>query len=394
MINNKKIYGLILLGVFIVIALIGWFKFEAKKNELPFAKPMQVSEKNISEGSPKRIFENSVVLESEDGEIDKIDIYSGNILKANALDKLDFSEFAGLLKTEGVDQGIVIVSNDKQKAIVTYVPNENEIESQSILSTDEYVCDIAEKKCEKSIFLSQSYEGVGDNLKKIWWSKWDSVNNFLYGNIVDDNLGDIAPVYACNTQSKKCSKTKEANDSFIIPAGSFSPSLNSFVVINQHDQVGVETGKNWELLLYANNDLENPLRTYDISVIIDRDENVAYDSVYSVAWSQDEKKIVIGTTRRIFLFDIDSGGLSLSYVVPVDGEGDFYWDSNKLFLSSDAKVIAFIDESDEEVDLPTETVVDDEAELESVSINVLKKIDLENSNKVTEIFRGPGLSWK
>ncbi len=393
----QKKYKIMLGGVFVII-IMAMIAGAMKNNQEKGASGNKNNTHQADEA-----FENNVIVQSDDA-TDKIDIGTGTVAAANAVEKEDFSEFAGLPKmgmdgTRDIEQGITIISNDKSKAIVTVVDyalekNENQsVGSQTILKTSEYLCDIAQKKCEASNLFSQEYQGL-DKKKSgsIWWLKWDSVKNILYGNIEDEKFGSIAPIYACDTQIRKCNNTggieviTDDDEHAIVPEGSFSPSLENFVMIKQHDKINVETGKLWELELYAADNLEKPLKTYDISAIIDRDENVAYDSVKSIAWSGDEKKIAIGTARRIFMFNVESGSLSLAYVAPTDMEGDAYWNSSELFLSPDAKFIAFIDESDEETDAINEE--------DRMPINVLKKIDLENSNKITELLRGPALDWK
>jgi hypothetical protein len=375
----KHGHKLILIIFVLIIAISSIFLMLKRDKKSANQNDENTTGDNISSESELSVgFENSVFVQTEDGNIDKIDIVKGTVEKASALERYDFSGFSGLPEDniDNTKQSNMIVSKDKQKAIV-----------------NDLVCDIAQKKCETSNLLSQSYQGLDPNLQKengsLWWFKWDSVKNILYGYVASD------AVYVCDTQNKKCDKSvNDGASHIVIQEGTFSPSLEKFITINQHDKENIETGKSWELALYASSDLTKPLKTFDISVIISRDEIIAYDSVQSVAWSGDEKKLAIGTARRIFIFDFESGGLSLAYVAPTNEEGDFYWDSSGLFLSSDAKFIAFIDESDERVNSSLAGVADAETELDSIAVNVLKKIDLENSNKVSELFRGPGLSFQ
>ncbi|HBI33914.1 MAG TPA: hypothetical protein DEA43_03655 [Candidatus Moranbacteria bacterium] len=202
--------------------------------------------------------------------------------------------------------------------------------------------------------------------------------------------------YLCDTQKKFCPQSDDDDNLWgdEMLSETFSPSLEKFVIIEQNDEPNIQTGKNWELFLYNTNDLTKSLRKYDISSIIDHDESVAYDSVYSLAWSADEKKLAVGTARKIFMMDIETGNLTLMYVAPFDEEGEFYWDSSALYLSPDAKFIVFVDETDQ-VLVPEGLSVEDEDEDEQadeIPINALKKIDLENGNLVSEIMRGVELS--
>lgn len=348
------------------------------------------------------VFDNKLVVQSDDGAVIKIDIETGAIEDTSFLEQRDFSEFSGLPILEKndvsiVEKGNVMVSNDKSQAIV--VINITALPSNTLQESREYICNVMQKKCAASNLLSQSYQDLDSSLQKqegaFWWLKWDSKNNNLYG-IADNGAGQDSIVYICNTQDKKCNKTgknipfNSEDDHIVVPNGTFSPSLEKFVTINQYDRENAETGKTWALSLYASNDLARPIRTFDISAIIDRDENVVYDSVQSVAWSGDEKKIAIGTARRIFTFDFEANSFALAYVAPIDEDGYFYWDDSAVFLSADAKFIAFIDEAD---NIDYESNSEDD-EIEISSINVLKRIDLQNANKLSELFRGPGLVFE
>jgi len=200
--------------------------------------------------------------------------------------------------------------------------------------------------------------------------------------------GDVSPVYVCDTQTKLCNKTEgfdslnDAEVSAVVPADAFSPSLKSFVMINQHAKPNVEKGAQWELLLYASDDLSKPEKSYDISAAINQSEDAGYDGVRSVAWSKDEKQLALATNSRIFTFNFETGALAPVYTDPAVGEVDPSLDSSALFMSPDGKYVAFIDSVD------TTNEVEDEA------YNVLKRIDLENNNEVTEILGDYGLSLK
>lgn len=394
----KNSYKFILSSFILIIAIGSTF--------LVLKRDKKSTNNNNSNSELVRVFkEDKEIVQTDDGEFKNINIVDGTIKMASALERHDFSDFSGLPKlgmndtTDTVQSG-VLMANDESKAIVTIGVNSILVDDlQKNTEITEYLCDIKEKKCEISNILSQSYDGIDDNVQKenesMQWLKWDSVKNNLYGFRTDNSAGSFS-IYVCDIQNKKCNKTDEINSSadgagqVIVPSGIFSPSLEKIALAHQDKQINSEASKSWELLLFANNNLTTPLKTFDISIVIDQDENAEYNGVRSVAWSGDEKKLAIGTTRRIFILDIESGSISLAYVAPADEEGDFYWDESSLFLSSDAKLITFIDEDNEVSDLDdTAEAID---ELDSPSINVLKKIDLENSNEISELFRGPGLS--
>jgi hypothetical protein len=409
MLQYRKQYVLGLIGVVIIVVVAGFFFGDR-------IKKLSDSLVSFVINSTKTFFSIETVVSEvtvqDDGGITKsVDISSGKIEDADALERRNFSNFSGLPKlgvngTKDIEQDFVIVSGDKSKAIVTIVTYDTQTETaasgipQAMLNKATYICDISQKKCTLSDILSRQYQGLDLNpqsaVGSLWWSAWDSTKNILYGYLVSGSLGSISPVYACNVGNGICSKTegfdsqKSGGTRAIVPNGAFSPSLGKFVMVAQNDTPNEDTGKTWQLLLYSSSDLSKPLKTYDITAAIDYDESVAYDSVQSVAWSGDEKKIAIGTERRIFMFDTETGGLSIAYVAPPNEDGDAYWDSSALFMTLDAKYLAFVDESDfvQDVD-PVDASADQE---DGISINTLKKIDLENANIVGELLRGPSLN--
>ena len=349
---------------------------------------------------------DDVIVQSDDA-TQKVNISTGAISTASALEKQDFSGFQGFPKLGTVgnkdsEQSSVLTSLDQSQAIVTVSiydasDSSKSQDNQPVLSSADYLCDVSQNSCQLTDILSQAYQGLDPSLQKddapLIWFKWDQTKNLIFGHLTLDNVGDVSPVYVCDTQKKTCSTTvgfdssKSSDTRAVVPDGSFSPYLDKFVMVSQHDNPNVETGKTWELLLYGTDDLSKPARSYDISSIIDRDQNVAYDSVYSVSWTQDEKHLAIGTSRRIFMFDLDSGSLSLAYIAPTDGDGDYYWDTSSLFLSPDGKYIAFVDSTDSGDDNSS-----DSATSSDDTTNILKKIDLGNANKVTAMYSGKGLS--
>lgn len=390
-----------------VISLVIFGVIRSRRMATPNDKTLAV-DKNL---------ENSVIVQTDDGTVSKVDMASGQVISANALEKEDFSDFAGLPQLsdeqkKNSDQSM-LVAGDKSQAILTITLYDTSKKPAAagglpILSADDYLCAIVQKICQKTDLLTKEYQGLDAKLQEdrnaFVWTAWDAKRNLLLGHIISNEAEDVSPMYECEISTGSCIFTvgydsqKTGNSTAVIPTGAISPSLEKFVMVAQRDLPNQETGKNWSLLLYDTNNLLNP-KAYDISVIIDHDENVAYDSVHSIAWSADEKKIAIGTTRRIFMFDTESGGLSLAYIAPTDSEGDFNWDSSRLFLSPDATAIAFVDTKDTLVaDATPSDGTDDNAnetvEDTDISLNVLKKIDLQNANKVTELLQGEGLSLK
>ncbi|MFA5962200.1 MAG: hypothetical protein WC848_05955 [Parcubacteria group bacterium] len=334
--------------------------------------------------------------------VEKVDLLSGKVEATSLLEQSNFDSFEGFPvlgdnKNEDVEQGVTLLSPDERQALVTVTTYKSvallpKDADQPVLSVSDYLCEIENKSCSPSTLLSEIYQGIDPELQKrgtsLSWFRWNSQRNLLFGHLTFGDLGDVSPVYACDTQIKICNKTegfdslKVGDVSAVVPAGAFSPSLKSFIMINQHAKPNVEIGKQWELLLYASDDLLKPEKTYDISAAINQDEDSGYDSVRSVAWSKDEKRLALATNNRIFIFNFETGVLAPIYTDPATGEDDPSLDSSALFISSDGKYVAFIDS------------VDTTNEIEDEAYNVLKKIDLENNNEVTEILGDYGLSLK
>jgi len=350
------------------------------------------------------------VLVSTDEIAEKINLVTGEKVAATALEQEDFSSFSGLPATgdsngKDIEQTNVFVSNNKSQAIVTITiyDSTQSSEESPILGSDDYRCDIAKKECQKSELLDQNYQGLDATLQKnaamFSWLAWDSSKNVLFGSLSQNDVGDVSPIYACDTQTKTCAKTagydwkNPGDQKAVVPQGTLSPSLASFVMINQHDDPNKTTGKNWELLLYASADLSKPQRTYDISAAINHDETVAYDSAYSVAWSNDEKKLAFATGNRIYLLDLETNKLSLLYMTAIDEDGSSNLDSGALAFSADGRYILFVDSSPVQ---PTDTAAaaDDESQSDQSTINALKKIDLQSANVVSEVIEAQGLGLK
>ena len=405
---DKKRFVFFVVSVIVIICAILWALYWAltyKKNNSSAANEAASISKESQKNSFVPTLTDEVVVQT-DSSTKKVKISTGEISEASALEQENFSSYAGFPKLgddsgRDSEQSSVLTSFDATQSIVTVdVYDSSDPKNQDnppILSSSDYLCNVQAKTCQPSEILSQAYQGLDPALQKTGapfaWSKWDSGRNLIFGHLSLSDKGDSSPVYICDTQKKSCDmtigfdSTKEGDTHAVVPGGAFSPMLDKFVMISQNDDPNNVTGKKWDLLLYNVNDLSKPLRDYDISSIIDTDSRVAYDSVYSVSWSGDEKQLAIGTSRRIFMFGFDSGSLSLVYVAPTDADGNYYWDTSSLFLTPDAKFIAFVDSTDDSTD--------DSADPNSAAddpVNILKKIDLENGNNVSAMYSGKGLS--
>ncbi|MEI7890702.1 MAG: hypothetical protein WCI36_01915 [bacterium] len=402
--NSKKI---IIVFVVLLIVVVGYFVASKKDKNIQTKSEIKTKKDDVVVFEP---LGNKILVQSEEGEISRLEIETGKTSPASAIEKDDFTGFAGLPKF-GVDsqidteQSFSIVSQDKTKAILSVAKYDlagaqSAFDgSQPLVQTSEFVCDIAEKKCDPSNLLFGKYEGLDPKIQTqygpIWWISWDSQKNVLIGHLAGEGTGNSSPVYVCNIQSKFCNKTegydalKKGDIKANAPEGLLATSGEKFVLVNQNDAMNEKTGKSWELLLYNVSDLSKPALKYDISLAINRNEKVEYDSVQSVSWSKDEKKIAIATDSQIFMLDFATGKLNLIYSAPIDADGEYSFDGSGMLLSGDQKFIVFTDSQ--------ETVTENPADEENQNVdvtNILKKIDLSDGNKISELLRGSDLIIK
>ena len=398
--KNKILIVFTIFGVFLLIFLgVIIIKKQKQTIENVFVASKSQEESAIKNSSSK----NDNILVQSASSVRRISVSSGLITPAGAEDQGDFSGFVGMIKPdvskkEVANDNISLISKDKNEIIVNHtigIENTLAETEEGLLNakSEDYICDVQKKKCEKTSILTDSYQGLdidNDNGAVVWWTNWDTKNNLIFGHLSSEN-SETSPVFICNTLSKICKKNGNSDISIVgderanIPRGFVSTTLDKFVMVKQNDIPEEQTGIKWDLLLYASDDLSKPLKTLDISAAIDQDESIAYDSVHSVAWSSDEKKIAIATSNRIYLLDLESGMLNLLYMTPLTDEGDVYLDNNVLIMTNDDKYVAFVENTDLINTFP-EQALNENGE-NAVTEGVLKKIDLENHNIVTDIIK-------
>ncbi len=215
----KKIkFILIFICCLAIVLSIIWIKHVDK------AEDVTVSSSDKKEIAIERKMEKSLIVQDENGEIDKIDAVSGEIQPASFLEKEDFSEFTGfpLLGVDeksDVEQANVLVSKNQSKAIVEVVAYDSNTSaigdaavSQAIMSDIDYLCDVAKKTCQKTDLLTQAYQGLDvilqQNSALFAWDAFDESNNLLFGHSIDKNMNAAAPVYVCDIEKKVCNKTE------------------------------------------------------------------------------------------------------------------------------------------------------------------------------------------
>ena len=283
-----------------------------------------------------------------------------------------------------VGMEMLILSQDQTKALVTFSTRDatkelNEFDgSLPLLSVAEFICESATKKCSETDILAAAYKAAGVSgdwfqNRILWWTKWDSVKNTLYGHLNGEGIGSASPVYIFNINNNSLQQTigynsmdkkaKKAN----VPAGYLSPSLNKFVMTE-------EDGNVLNVLLYNSTDLTAPLKKYDVSVAYN-DKSAGAGTIHAVAWSVDEKMLVLETQEKIFTLDLDNDEVSLKYTDVTKEKGYLKLDSYGVDLSASGRYITFVEYG--------QKMAGDKS---------LKAIDLNNNNTVIELLREEGLS--
>jgi|GEM_PF-5035484 len=315
----------------------------------------------------------------------KIKIDSGVVSQTSSVERGDFYDFSGLSKdnSSNFHQDLSIInSEDKNKIILASSVGSEEKENQK-----EFVCDISKKNCVKDEIIFSNYSIAGESLmnSSIWWLNWNSKSNALVGLMTNDvNVGNL---YVCDIKNRLCNKNSKEDLNF--PVGSINKSINKVVAIEQNDIANEKIGEKWELFVYNLDDLANPIKNYDISRAISEDEDLIYDGINSVAWSEDDKFIFIGTTRAIFRLDLEDGKIENIFDDLSTGEDDFYWNSDSLRLSESGRYLVFVDNIESDI----EEAEDDSIEDDGIE-NSIKVIDLRDNNRVRELIQAKDIVIK
>lgn len=389
--NKNKSNFIFIVSILVIVAVIAagvyFFVTSSTKNNNG-QRNTQVTNK-LTPNQQKE----DVVLVSRIGGTYEISVLTKE-LKPYSSREDDIIKFAGLPKEvknkqTSVSMTRTLLSQDKTEAIVVFTTFDETQEPDAFdgsipaLKADEFICDIATQKCSATDFLVSAYKATGETNKwfenrMLWWYKWDSVKNLFYGHLSGEGVGNASPVYVFNLNNKSLQQTTgynsldEKEKRAGVPAGAFSPSLNKFVM--------VETSNNkWDLLLYENNNLSAPLKKYDVSSM--NDTTYGGSSIDSVAWSADERTIVLETNKQIFTLNLENGEIALKYTDTTQDESGIWLDFNAVDLSPSGRYIVFVDYDKRRTPYS-------ENKLETV----LTAIDLKNNNEVIELLREEGLS--
>ncbi|EKE25736.1 MAG: hypothetical protein ACD_5C00050G0006 [uncultured bacterium] len=384
--QKKTKKKLVLLGLLLMIgALFFWLIKKGIRINNPEAimKEIFISK---SENMHDPFSEEIIIV--EEGNIQKINLTTGEKKTADQVEQRDFNGFLGLpslgfLKNEYLEISEVLFSKNKTMAIVRVVTYEKGMEEfvdpDAVKKDDVYICEIFERKCSKSDIFSQKYDGLDISQKEIHWTNWDSESKNIFGNFVDQ-IGENTSLYRCNTDEKKCNKVgeRDENSYYEVPTGAVSPTTEKVIVIKKNKNSEIKA----ELLLFSSSDFSNPVEKINISSLINNERD-GFEKISSIAWSKIGKNVAIGMDGGIFMLDMEKKSLSLIYAVPMDEESNYFWNSDELYLSPDESFVSFIDSDD--------WIEDDEEDMEF--INNLKKINLD-TEEISTIYSAKGLTMQ
>lgn len=396
-----RIYLSISIGVLLVMLLgtVLWQKNKLGseiKNENQQQNDQQTKE-NLS-GNIRDYEEN--ILFKQNGKTYEINIVTKEVKLFERVED-NLSEFSGLPKETknkqfSISKTRTLLSQDKNKLIVVFTTfDETKTPSKfdgslPVLSAKEFTCNIATKICQKTNYLASAFSSTGHagdwfRYPIVWWYKWDSVNNILLGHLTGEGVGNASPVYIYNTNTKELRKTigydslnREKEKRAEVPSGTFNPSLTKFVMVDENWNNNNSSNK-WDLLLYASNNLLEPLKKIDISEI--KDVNDRQNRVKSVAWSSDEKTLILETNKRIYTLNLNNEEITLRYSDTVKDTSGLWLNFNLVNLSPSGRYVIF-------VDYEGRNTMSEEYGMNTV----LKAIDLKENNKVIELFRAKGIS--
>lgn len=406
---NKNIKTEIAVGIILIISiLIGGLVWLGNKNQ-------QIEDKNqVPVTSNKNNVDDQNNISDAISNQDSVLIHRNTdygIYEINLITKelkpynnpvANLAKFTGLPKEIenkqiSISNRVDILSQDKSKAIVVSITSDKTKEpsefdgSLPILKASEFVCDTLSKKCSPTDYLASAYRGIGlqgnwYEYSSVWWLNWDVTKNVLYGHLTGEGVGNASPIYTFNLDTKKLQQTtgydalneKEKEKRAEVPAGAFSPSLSKFIMIDENWNNNVSSNK-WDLLLYDINNLSAPLKKFDISAINNKTNGDG--RVNSVAWSADEKTLVLETSKQIYTLNLDNGKIYLRYTDTIRDDSGLWLDFNAIALSQSGRYIVF-------VDYDKRNTSRDENKMNTV----LKAIDLKDSNKVIELLREEGIT--
>lgn len=276
----------------------------------------------------------------KDNKIFTIDIYSSKVNETSL----------PALKNEGsVYESInnILLSQDKTKALITIgtydktsPEYQNEFAGPQSVSTKEIRYDVQSNKWEYSNIVETAKNLVKDS--SVWFVRWDSKNNKLFGHRSGEGIGNTAPVYVVDLSKNTFSKTPDYGGEGIRPY--FSTNLDKFILVDFRSN---------SLLLFNSNELNNPQETIDIKNIVNQHcqhykslfkwDVSCEGSIYSIAWSPDENQIALGLNTQIYTVDLNSNSVLLRFSDETIGQSYMYWERFTVVYSPSGKYIYFVD---------------------------------------------------
>lgn len=386
----------VLIAVAIITSALVWYYDKSQQNliQKPIQTHLETQKNNQQSSIDDSLSKLDTVLINRSNGIYEINLTTKE-LKPYDNPLTNLSNFSGLPEETKNEQVSVInstrlVSQNKTKAIIISVTYDATAEpsgfdgSLPILKASEFTCDTITKKCSPTDYLESAYKATGlygnwYGYTSIWWFNWDSAKNILYGHLTGEGVGNASPAYTLDLNTKTLKQTigynsfNEKEKRAEVPSGAFSPSLSKLVMIDENWGRDNSESK-WDLLLYDISDLSKPLKKIDISSI--KDEGYRSDRVHSVAWSADERTLILETQKQIHTLNLESGKTNLIYTDTTKDPVGLWLDFNAVRLSQSGRYIVFVD-----YDKRSNSSRGNKLN------TVLKAIDLDNNNNIIELLR-------
>jgi hypothetical protein len=289
----------------------------------------------------------------------------------------NFAEYNGIPKEEksptvNKEINLYLSSLDKTKFLVNYIITDltstvsDYDGSQTVLSLTKYICDKSNKTCVLSDLINKANSWNNKlGLPPIEWDWWNSNKKILFGSpIFNQNVA----MY--DYQNNIYKSIKPEGDKFYCVSA--NPTMDKIITCEDN-----------KITLYDN--FLNKVRQYVISLkstnIIK--SNYERESIDRVIWSPNEKTIYVVTTNHsVYSLDLMSGISTLVYQ-----NNQQPYSSYNLYnieLSSNGKYLVIVDY--ELKDAGTYKVKHDG--LFNGKTLVLKVVNLQQNNKISEIMRG------
>jgi len=340
----------------------------------------------ISDGPVDQPIGSTVIL-GQGEEIKKLNIVTKEFSPPETKESVDLTGFAGAPLTYAneksrVNYQVIANSIDHSKSLVTYKTEDMTTEpdaydgSQPTLKSEDYLCIFASKSCVLTNILVDAKKAANQEYP-VYFSYWDSEKAVIFGNISADGMGNSAPVFRFDINSKKITQTVgySAND----VSGSRSFSMMGFnsdmsqFVLSETDE-----SKNFQGLVVFDSTSMKEVARHNLKNLFAKNEGVM-----SIVWDQGSGPIYFSSERSVFVLDIATSTTKIIYTDDTADSSGLYWDWNRMVLTPNGRYLLLIDYYNPDKAINTVVTTSDN------NTRILKAIDLKNTSRVFDIVTDP-----